>query len=166
MKRLVLLFCTVAAVAVPMAGSAQAARPDSSMATPNIVGLAASDPQLSTLVSLIKKAGLVKALSGSTKLTVFAPTNAAFAAVPKATLTKLGKDKALLVKVLEYHVVPGVLDAATVEKTKSVKTLEGQTVTFSVKAGNAYVNSAEIIKVNLKASNGIVHIINKVLIPS
>ena len=81
MKRLVLLFCTVAAVAVPMAGSAQAARPDSSMATPNIVGLAASDPQLSTLVSLIKKAGLVKALSGSTKLTVFAPTNAAFAAV-------------------------------------------------------------------------------------
>jgi uncharacterized surface protein with fasciclin (FAS1) repeats len=166
MKRLVLLFSTVAAVAVPLSGSAQAARPASSMSTPNIVGLAASDPQLSTLVSLVKKAGLVKALSGTTKLTVFAPTNAAFEAVPKATLTKLGKDKALLVKVLEYHVVPGVLDAATVEKTKSAKTLEGQTVKFSVKHGDAYVNNAEIIKVNLKASNGIVHIINKVLSPS
>ena len=166
MKRLVLLFCTVAAVAVPLAGSAQAARPASSMATPNIVGLAASDPQLSTLVSLVKKAGLVSALSGKTKLTVFAPDNAAFAAVPKATLTKLGKDKALLVKVLEYHVVPGVLDAATVEKTSSAKTLEGQTVKFSVKGGHAYVNKAEIVKVNLKASNGIVHIINQVLIPS
>jgi uncharacterized surface protein with fasciclin (FAS1) repeats len=166
MKRLVLLFCTVAAVAVPLAGSAQAARPASSMATPNIVALAASDPQLSTLVTLVKKAGLVSALSGKTKLTVFAPDNAAFAAVPKATLTKLGKDKALLVKVLEYHVVPGVLDAATVEKTKSAKTLEGQAVKFSVKGGHAYVNKAQIIKVNLKASNGIVHIISSVLIPS
>jgi len=166
MKRLVLVFCTVAAVAVPLAGSAQAARPAKSMSTPNIVGLAASDSQLSTLVSLVKKAGLVSALSGKTKLTVFAPTNAAFDAVPKATLTKLGKDKALLIKVLEYHVVPGVLDAATVEKTSSAKTLEGQTVKFSVKGGHAYVNNAEIIKVNLKASNGIVHVINKVLIPS
>jgi uncharacterized surface protein with fasciclin (FAS1) repeats len=73
MKRLVLAFCTVAAVAVPLAGSAQAARPAASMSTPNIVALAASDPQLSTLVTLIKKAGLVKALSGTAKLTVFAP---------------------------------------------------------------------------------------------
>jgi uncharacterized surface protein with fasciclin (FAS1) repeats len=166
MKRLVLAFCTVTAVALPLAGSAQAAGPAASMSTPNIVALAASDPQLSTLVTLVKKAGLVKALSGATKLTVFAPDNAAFAAVPKATLAKLGENKALLAKVLEYHVVPNVLNAATVEKTKSSKTLEGQTVKFSVKSGHAYINNAEIIRVNLKASNGIVHIINKVLIPS
>lgn len=166
MKRLVLALCTAAAVAIPLASSAQAARPAASMSTPNIVALAASDPQLSTLVTLVKEAGLVKALSGTTKLTVFAPDNAAFAAVPKATLAKLAKNKALLTKVLEYHVVPGVLDAAKVEMTKSAKTLDGQTVKFSVKSGHAYVNNAEIIKVNLKASNGLVHIINKVLMPS
>jgi uncharacterized surface protein with fasciclin (FAS1) repeats len=115
---------------------------------------------------LVKKAGLVGALSGSTKLTVFAPDNAAFAAVPKATLTKLGSDKALLKKVLEYHVVAGVLPASKVEALTSAKTLEGQSVKFKVTGGHAYVNGAEIIKVNLHASNGIVHIINKVLIPS
>jgi len=170
MKRLVLLLSTVAAtasVAVPLAGSAQAARTARpAAATPNIVALAASDPQLSTLVSLVKKAGLVSALSGKTKLTVFAPTNAAFAAVPKATLTKLGKDKALLVKVLEYHVVPGVYDAAAVEKVTSVKTLEGGTLKVAVKSGHVYINKAEVTTANLKASNGIVHIINAVLIPS
>jgi uncharacterized surface protein with fasciclin (FAS1) repeats len=167
MKRLVLLFSTVAAVAVPLAGSAQAARTARpAAATPNIVALAVSDPQLSTLVTLVKKAGLVGALSGKTKLTVFAPTNAAFAAVPKATLAKLGKDKALLVKVLEYHVVAGVLPAAKVEKLSSAKTLEGQSLKFSVTGGKVYINSAQVIKANLAASNGIVHIINKVLIPS
>jgi uncharacterized surface protein with fasciclin (FAS1) repeats len=167
MKRFVLLFSTIAAVGIPFAGAAQAARTARpAAATPNIVALAVSDPQLSTLVTLVKKAGLVSALSGKTKLTVFAPTNAAFAAVPKATLTKLGKDKALLVKVLEYHVVPGVYDAAKVEKLSSAKTLEGQAVKFSVKGGEAYVNGAEVIKANLAASNGIVHVINKVLIPS
>jgi uncharacterized surface protein with fasciclin (FAS1) repeats len=146
------------------AQAARTARP--AAATPNIVALAASDPQLSTLVSLVKKAGLVSALSGKTKLTVFAPTNAAFAAVPKATLTKLGKDKALLIKVLEYHVVPGVYDAAAVEKLTSAKTLEGQTVKIKVKGGDVFVNSAEVVKANLKASNGIVHVINGVLLPS
>jgi uncharacterized surface protein with fasciclin (FAS1) repeats len=151
---------------VPLAGSAQAARSARPAAAKNIVALAASDSQLSTLVSLVKKAGLVGALSGSTKLTVFAPDNAAFAAVPKATLTKLGSDKALLKKVLEYHVVAGVLPASKVEALSSAKTLEGQTVKFKVAGGHAYVNGAEIIKVNLQASNGIVHIINKVLIPS
>ncbi len=166
MKRLVLLAATLAAVAVPLVGSAQAARTARPAASENIVALAASDSQLSTLVSLVKKAGLVKALSGSTKLTVFAPTNAAFAAVPKATLAKLASNKAMLAKVLEYHVVAGVLPASKVEMLKSAKTLEGQSVKFKVTGGHAYVNNAEIIKVNLHASNGIVHIINKVLIPS
>jgi len=165
MKRLALLLSTVAAVAVPMAGSAEAARPAASM-TPNIVALAASDKDLSTLVTLVKKAGLVGALSGKTKLTVFAPTNAAFAAVPKATLAKLGKDKALLVKVLEYHVVAGAYDAAAVEKLTSVKTLEGGTVAVAVKGGSVFINNAKVVTPNLKASNGIVHIINKVLIPA
>lgn len=159
MKRVLILISVVAAVAVPLAaGSASAA-------SNNIVQVAASNKQLSTLVTLVKKAGLVKALSGKTKLTVFAPTNAAFAKVPKATLAKLGKDKALLVKVLEYHVLAGVVPASKVLKLRSAKTLEGARVRLSVRGGHAYVNNAEIIKTNIPASNGLVHLINRVLIP-
>lgn len=165
MKRLVMLIAAACAIAIPIASSAEAASPANAAKAKNIVALAASDKQLSTLVSLVKKAGLVKALSGTTKLTVFAPDNAAFAAVPKATLDKLAHDKSLLVKVLEYHVVPGVLTASQVEKRHSATTLEGAKVKFNVRDGHAYVNDAEIIKVNIRASNGIVHVINKVLLP-
>jgi uncharacterized surface protein with fasciclin (FAS1) repeats len=91
---------------------------------PNIVALAASSPNLSTLVKLVKSAGLVKTLSGSSKLTVFAPTNAAFAKVPKTTLNKLAHHKKMLAAVLdEYHVVKGALTAAQIEKRHSLKTL-------------------------------------------
>jgi uncharacterized surface protein with fasciclin (FAS1) repeats len=113
----------------------------------------------------VKKAGLVDALSGTIKLTVFAPTNAAFARVPKATLTKLATHKSLLVKVLEYHVLPGVVPASKVIKLRSAKTVEGARVHFSVLGGHAYVNRAQIIKTNTHASNGLIHVINAVLIP-
>jgi uncharacterized surface protein with fasciclin (FAS1) repeats len=159
-KRSLILIAAFAAIAVPTIGSAAQA---SSMG--NIVQVAAGDKQLSTLVSLVKKAGLVGALSGSTKLTVFAPTNAAFAAVPKATLAKLAANKAMLVKVLEYHVVAGELPAAKVEKMMSAKTLEGASLTFKVKGMSVYVNNAKVITPNVMASNGVVHIINKVLLP-
>jgi len=158
-KRVLILISTVAALTLPLtAGSAAAANK-------NIVQVAASSKQLSTLVTLVKSAGLVNALSGKTKLTVFAPTNAAFAKVPKATLAKLGKNKALLVKVLEYHVLPGVVPASKVVMLRSAKTLEGARVRFSVYGRHAYVNNAEIIKTNIPASNGLVHLINRVLIP-
>jgi uncharacterized surface protein with fasciclin (FAS1) repeats len=160
MKRALILISAVAAIAVPLtAASASAAGPQ------NIVQVAAANKQFSTLVTLVKKAGLVKALSGNTKLTVFAPTNAAFAKVPKATLAKLAKDNGLLVKVLEYHVLPGVVPASKVLKLHSAKTLEGAGVHFSVRAGRAYVNQAQIIKTNIHASNGLIHVINRVLIP-
>jgi uncharacterized surface protein with fasciclin (FAS1) repeats len=160
MKRALILISAVAAIAVPLtAASASAAGPQ------NIVQVAAANKQFSTLVTLVKKAGLVKALSGSTKLTVFAPTNAAFAKVPKATLAKLAKDKGLLVKVLEYHVLPGVVPASKVLTLHTAKTLEGARVHFSVRGGRAYVNQAQIIKTNIHASNGLIHVINRVLIP-
>ena len=157
MKRIALLFALVAVIAVPVAGTSFAA------STKTIVGVAAGDPQLSTLVTHVKKAGLVKALSGTTKLTVFAPDNAAFAALPKSTLTKLAKDPKLLAKLLEYHVLPGVVPASKVVKLTSATTLEGATVQFSVKHGHAYINSSGIIQTNIPASNGIVHVINQVL---
>jgi uncharacterized surface protein with fasciclin (FAS1) repeats len=164
MKRiLAALVACGALAAVPVASAADHHAAMSKK--PNIVALAASAPQLSTLVKLVKSAGLVKALSGSTKLTVFAPTNAAFAKVPKATLNKLAHNKKMLASVLEYHVVKGALTAAQVEKKKTLKTLEGASLTVKVKSGSVYINNAKVIKPNLMASNGIVHEINAVLIP-
>jgi uncharacterized surface protein with fasciclin (FAS1) repeats len=160
MKRVLILISAVAALAVPLGATSASAA-----GSKNIVQVAAANKQFSTLVTLVKKAGLVKALSGKTKLTLFAPTNAAFAKVPKATLAKLGHNKRLLAKVLEYHVLPGVVPASKVLKLHSAKTLEGARVHFSVRHGHAYVNKAQIIKTNIRASNGLIHVINGVLIP-
>lgn len=163
-------------IAMTLAATALLASPATSLGhtesatTPNIVGVAAGAPQFSTLVSLVKKAGLVDALSGPGKLTVFAPTNAAFAKVPKATLDALGKDKALLKAVLTYHVVKGAVPASTVLTLdgKKVKTLNGATINVRI-TGKAtksvYLNNSKVLKTDLKASNGIIHVINRVLIP-
>jgi uncharacterized surface protein with fasciclin (FAS1) repeats len=163
MKRTLSLLAAIG-VLVIVALSGQAGASGMS-AKPNIVQVAASAPQFSTLVKLVKSAGLVKALSGKTKLTVFAPTNAAFAKVPKATLTKLAHNKKALAAVLEYHVVKGALTAAQVEKHKKLKTLQGATVSVTVKKHGVYINNAKVITANLHASNGIIHVINAVLIP-
>jgi uncharacterized surface protein with fasciclin (FAS1) repeats len=161
MKRIVVLLATVAAFAVAAAPGMSA-----SMAPrQNIVQIAASSPQFSTLVKLVEQAGLAGALSGKGKLTVFAPTNAAFAKVPKKTLAKLGHDKALLKAVLLYHVVKGEVLASQIVKLHSVKTLEGASVRIRVTHGSVYVNQARVIKANVLASNGVIHIINGVLIP-
>ena len=163
MKRTLSLVATVAVViTAALAGQAGAS---SATATPNIVQIAAANPQFSTLVKLVKSAGLVKALSGKTKLTVFAPINAAFAKVPKSTLNKLAHNKKALAAVLEYHVVKGALSARQVEKHKKLTTLEGSTVAVAVKKGSVYINNAKVIKANVTASNGVIHVINAVLIP-
>lgn len=154
---------TSAAVAVPVASATQS----SSAAGKNIVQVAAGDPQFSTLVKLVKKAGLVSALSGKGKLTVFAPTNAAFAKLPKATLKKVEGDKKLLTSILTYHVVKGAVPASKVVALdgRSVKTLNGKSVKVTLKNKQVYVNQARVTKTDIKASNGIVHVINQVLIP-
>jgi len=163
MNRLTSIALACAALALPL-GTLAAGAP-AAMSQQNIVQVAASNPQFSTLVSLVKKAGLANALSGPAKLTVFAPTNAAFAAVPKATLAKLAANRSLLIKVLEYHVVKGQVLAAQVVKLRSAKTLEGSSVKITVKGGNVYVNKAKVIKTDVRASNGVIHVINSVLIP-
>ena len=153
----------LAALAVPAAPASQS----SPAASKNSVQVAAGNPQFSTLTSLIKKAGLVSALSGKSKLTVFAPTNAAFAKLPKATLKKVQSDKKLLTSILTYHVVKGAVPASKVVKLngKSVKTLNGKSVKIAVKSGKVYVNKAQVTKTDVKASNGVIHVINQVLIP-
>lgn len=152
-----------AALAAPAAPASQA----SPAASQNLVQVAAGNPQFSTLASLIKKAGLVSALSGKSKLTVFAPTNAAFAKLPKATLKKVQSDKKLLTSILTYHVVKGAVPASKVVKLngKSVKTLNGKSVKIAVKSGKVYVNKAQVTKTDVKASNGVIHVINQVLVP-
>ena len=131
----------------------------------NIVQTAASAPQFSTLVTLVKSAGLVGALSGKQKLTVFAPTNAAFKKVPKKTLNKLAHDKKLLKAVLLYHVVKGEVLAKQVIKLHSVKTLNGAKLQIKVSKGRVFVNQARVTKADVLASNGVIHVINAVLIP-
>jgi uncharacterized surface protein with fasciclin (FAS1) repeats len=166
MKRTALLGLAAlvsSSVAVPAASVAQTSPP----ATQNIAQVAAGDPQLSTLVSLLKRAGLVNALSGNRKLTVFAPTNAAFAKLPKTTLDKVRSDKKLLTSILTYHVVKGAVPASQVVKLngKSVKTLNGKSVRIRVSSGKVYVNRARVTQPDVTASNGVVHVINRVLVP-
>jgi uncharacterized surface protein with fasciclin (FAS1) repeats len=122
--------------------------------------------RFNTLVTLVNKAGLAGALSDKTKLTVFAPTDAAFAKVPKQTLNALAQDRAKLRKVLLYHVVPGAITARQVVKLRSAKTLEGARVRFRVRNGKVFVNRAQVVKTDVLASNGVIHVINRVLIPS
>ena len=161
MKRIALLL--VLAIAVP--GAALAAPDRSAAPKANIVETAAAAGQFTTLLSLAKQAGLVGALSGPGKITVFAPTNAAFKKVPKATLAKLGEDKALLKRVLLYHVVKGQVPAAKVVTLKSAKTLAGPSVQIRVSGQTVFVDKAKVSKVDIRTTNGIIHVINSVLIP-
>ena len=155
---------TVAAVvALGFGGSPAAAAPN---ADQNIVRTAASAGQFDMLLTLAKKAGLVQALSGSGPLTVFAPTDAAFKSVPKATLAKLANDKAALRRVLLYHVVKGNVTAARVAKLSSATTLAGPSIGIRVSGRNVLLNrSTKVVKTDIAASNGTIHIIDKVLLP-
>src|SRR5512132_2179939 len=121
--------------------------------------------KFNTLVAAVKAAGLIDTLKGPGPFTVFAPTDAAFAKIPPAQLNALLADKAVLVKVLTYHVVPGRGVAADV-KTGQVKTVEGESL--NVKASNAgvMVNNANVTKTDILASNGVIHVIDTVVMPN
>jgi uncharacterized surface protein with fasciclin (FAS1) repeats len=179
MKKLFATTLAGVALAVPLAAcggsssssstAASASSTSSTAAAPaqsNIVQTAVAAGEFKTLVSLVKQAGLAGALSGPGPLTVFAPTDAAFAAVPKATLAELAKDPAKLKAVLLYHVVKGNVTAAEVTKLKSAKTLEGGSVPIRVTSGKVYVGDAQVTKTNVMTSNGVIHVINRVLIPA
>jgi uncharacterized surface protein with fasciclin (FAS1) repeats len=131
----------------------------------NIVQTAVAAGQFKTLVKLVKRAGLAGALSGKTQLTVFAPTDAAFAKVPQSTLDALLANRTKLRTVLLYHVVQGRVPAAKVATMASARTLAKQSVAFRVKDGAVFVNDARVVKANVGTRNGIIHVIDKVLIP-
>jgi uncharacterized surface protein with fasciclin (FAS1) repeats len=130
----------------------------------DIVDTAKSAGTFNTLTAAIEAAGLVDTLKGPGPFTVFAPTDAAFAKIPKAKLDALLKDKAALTKVLTYHVVSGKVMAADV-KPGMVKTVEGDSVTVKATGGKVMVDKANVTKTDIAADNGVIHVIDTVLMP-
>jgi uncharacterized surface protein with fasciclin (FAS1) repeats len=167
MKRIsivtVLLLALAVGTATAIAGRSTPTAPK--MAEKNLVQTAIAAGQFKTLAALLQAAGLAGTLEGKGPFTVFAPTDAAFAKVPKATLASLAKNKAKLRAVLLYHVVKGKVTAAQAMKLHTAKTLEGKSLSIRVSGGKVIVGGATVIKANVIASNGVIHVINRVLIP-
>jgi uncharacterized surface protein with fasciclin (FAS1) repeats len=137
----------------------------SGMSTAPVATAASNNPVLSTLVTAVKKAGLADTLNSASGITVFAPDNAAFAKIPKATLAKVLASKAELTKILTYHVATGRITPAHLAAGTPVKTLEGATVMPS-KMGSTYeINSAHVVCGNVHTANATVYIIDTVLMP-
>jgi uncharacterized surface protein with fasciclin (FAS1) repeats len=158
----------IAAVAVLATAAAAAVGPAASAkprAQGTIVETAVAAGQFKTLTMLLKRAGLVSTLQKRGPYTVFAPTDAAFKKVPKATIDALLQDKAKLKAVLLYHVVAGKVTAAKVVKLRSAKTANGATVRIRVAGSNVFVNGAKVTTPDVSASNGVIHVVNRVLIP-
>ncbi len=130
-----------------------------------ITAIAVANPNFSTLVKALKVAGLADVLNKPGEYTVFAPTNAAFAALPKGTLTALLQDPTKLKAILLYHVVEGKVMSSDI-KPGLVKTLEGSDIDISVKHDKVYVNNALVTTADIKAANGVIHVINAVLLPT
>jgi len=146
-----------------IAGAALAA--SASLATAaDIVDTATSAGQFNTLVTAVKAAGLVDTLKGPGPFTVFAPTDAAFAKLPAGTLDALLKDKQKLAQILTYHVVSGKVMAADV-KAGPVMTVEGQSLNVTMMGGGVMVDNARVTKTDIIASNGVIHVIDTVVLP-
>jgi uncharacterized surface protein with fasciclin (FAS1) repeats len=148
-----------AALIVGSAVPAQTAEP-----TNDIVNTAVEAGNFNTLAKALAAAGLVETLKGPGPFTVFAPTDEAFAKLPPGTLEALLADQAKLTKVLTYHVVPGTVMAADVVKMSSAKTIQGQSVTIDTRGG-VKVDNANVVNTDILATNGVIHVIDAVILP-
>jgi uncharacterized surface protein with fasciclin (FAS1) repeats len=157
MRALIVLAVAAIALAAPGAATARQDR--------DIVETAVAAGEFTTLTKLVKRAGLRRALKQPGPYTVFAPTDAAFAKVPERKLNALQRDKAKLKAVLLYHVLGKKLTVAQVVKRSSAKTLNGKKVRFRVKGESVFVNRAKVTAPDVMASNGVIHVINRVLLP-
>jgi uncharacterized surface protein with fasciclin (FAS1) repeats len=168
MKRLMIFLVAAALGASLLAGAAtprSTPAPTGAATEGDIVQTAVAAGQFKTLAKLLKRAGLTPALKQPGPFTVFAPTDAAFKKVPKKTLNALLRNKAKLKAVLLYHVVAGKVTAADVVKLSSAKTLNGKDVRIRVSGMNVFINKAKVTKPDVMASNGVIHVVNRVLIP-
>jgi uncharacterized surface protein with fasciclin (FAS1) repeats len=131
----------------------------------DIVDTAVGGGSFKTLVTAVKAAGLVETLKGKGPFTVFAPTDEAFAKLPAGTLEALLKDKDKLTAVLTYHVVPGKVMAADVVKLKTADTVQGSAVTIEAGKDGVKVDGAKVVKTDIVCSNGVIHVIDAVIVP-
>ncbi|MDG1873205.1 MAG: fasciclin domain-containing protein [Mariniblastus sp.] len=136
-------------------------------ATPDVVDTAVAAGQFKTLVAAVQAAGLVDTLKGEGPFTVFAPTDAAFAKIPAATIAELLKpeNKSKLAAILTYHVVAGKVMAADVVKITSAKTVNGQSAAVKVEGGKVMIDGAQVIKTDIECGNGVIHVIDSVIMP-
>ena len=150
----------VATLVLSMGGSVRAQGKD-------IVDTAVGAGQFKTLAAALQAAGLVETLKGKGPFTVFAPTDAAFAKLPAGTVEMLLKpeNKAKLTAILTYHVVAGKVMAADVVKVKSAKTVQGSAVTVNAMGGKVMIDGANVVTTDIAASNGVIHVIDTVLMP-
>jgi uncharacterized surface protein with fasciclin (FAS1) repeats len=135
--------------------------------TRSIVDIAVEDGRFTTLVTALEAAGLVEALQGEGPFTVFAPTDEAFAALPEGTVEGLLADMEALTQVLLYHVVDGKVMAAQVVELdgKQVETLSGESLSVMIDGEAVMINDAQVILADVEASNGVIHVIDSVLVP-
>lgn len=133
----------------------------------NIVEVASDTDNLSTLVAAVQAAGLVETLSGEGPFTVFAPTNEAFAALPEGTVESLlePENRDMLVKILTYHVVAGEVMSTDLSDGMMAETVEGSQITISINDGGVSINDANVVAADVEASNGVVHVIDSVIMP-
>jgi uncharacterized surface protein with fasciclin (FAS1) repeats len=157
MAAIVLAATGALVVGTAVGGSYKSAKKD-------IVDTAVSAGQFETLVTAVQAAGLVDTLKGEGPFTVFAPTDEAFAKLPEGTVDALLKDKEKLAAVLTYHVVAGKVTSSEVVKLKSAKTVNGQSLKVDASSG-VKVNNANVVKADVMASNGVIHVIDSVLLP-
>ncbi|HET9697451.1 MAG TPA: fasciclin domain-containing protein [Terriglobales bacterium] len=152
----------VIAISLLLAGSMMAGAPKK-----DIVDTAVSAGQFNTLAKALEAAGLVDTLKGKGPFTVFAPTDEAFAKLPAGTVQDLLKpeNKSKLVAILTYHVVPGDVKASDVVKLTSAKTVNGEPLKIATMGGNVTVNDANVVKTDILCSNGVIHVIDTVLLP-
>src|SRR4051794_20498903 len=158
---------TAAVFTVPTIASAQQATHNDKTPMKNIVQVAAEAGKFNTLVAAVKAAGLVETLKGPGPFTVFAPTDEAFAKLPAGTLETLLKpeNKTKLQSILTYHVVPGKIMSQEVVKLTSAKTVEGQSIAINTVDGGVMVNNARVTKADIETSNGVIHVIDTVILP-
>lgn len=161
------LLAIAATAAAATSGDDEQAKPmkATTARSPNIVERAAGDKRFDTLVALVKSAGLAETLSGDGPFTVFAPTDRAFRKVPGRTLRALGKDRGALRRVLLYHAVSGSNEAAELIRLWSVPSLAGPRLHVRKRGRVVRVSGAKVVQADVAASNGVIHAINRVLMP-
>ena len=155
----------VVAMAAMLCGIGPSRTAADDAAKKDIVDTAIGAEQFKTLVAAVQAAGLVEMLKGDGPFTVFAPTDEAFAKIPKDKLDVVLKDKKALTAILTYHVVPGKVTAAEVVKLTSAKTVQGSSVAIEAKDGKVKVGGANVVKADIMCKNGVIHVIDTVILP-